>query len=78
MTADDNKLPIPAECQELNDGVLLCHDEHKDWRKCQELVKKFRDCIIRDIKRGSTFYFTFLCFTIFVGLAAVAVSRIRG
>jgi hypothetical protein len=35
------------KCQELSDAVLLCHDEHKDWRKCKQVVRAFRECIER-------------------------------
>jgi hypothetical protein len=37
--------PVPEICQELCDKVLLCHDEHKDWRKCQGILEEFRKCI---------------------------------
>lgn len=42
---DDYESQIPKQCQALNEAVLLCHDEHKDWRKCQELLIAFRECI---------------------------------
>ena len=31
-------------CGDLNDKVLLCYDEHRDWRACKDLVNAFREC----------------------------------
>ena len=32
-------------CEELNDKVLECYYEWKDWRKCAQEVKEFKECI---------------------------------
>ncbi|XP_013777141.1 cytochrome c oxidase assembly factor 4 homolog, mitochondrial-like [Limulus polyphemus] len=32
-------------CLELHYAVQECMADHKDWRKCQEQVAKFRACI---------------------------------
>lgn len=32
-------------CEELNDKVLECYYEWKDWRKCSQQVKEFKECI---------------------------------
>lgn len=38
--------PVEATgCQRENDSVLLCYDEHKDWRKCRQVLDVFRRCI---------------------------------
>ncbi|KCV68812.1 hypothetical protein H696_04229 [Fonticula alba] len=34
-------------CSELNDQVLICYADHRDWRVCAPLVKAFRDCYER-------------------------------
>ena len=31
-------------CDQLNEEVLLCMADHKDWRKCQMQVKAFKQC----------------------------------
>lgn len=35
---------VKIECEELNDKVLLCFAEKKDWRQCQTEVKEFKEC----------------------------------
>ena len=37
--------PIPEKCRELCEAVILCQDEHKDWRKCQVILEEFKKCI---------------------------------
>jgi hypothetical protein len=32
-------------CQLLNDAVLLCYAETKDWRKCRKEVEAFKRCM---------------------------------
>lgn len=32
-------------CAILNDAVLLCYDEHRDWRRCRDVVEQFRQCM---------------------------------
>lgn len=34
-------------CGELNDQLLMCHDQHRDWRKCRAETQAFRDCYER-------------------------------
>jgi cytochrome c oxidase assembly factor 4 len=31
-------------CSEVNDELLLCYDQHRDWRKCRPEVEAFRSC----------------------------------
>mgnify|MGYP001030265450 CR=1 FL=1 len=31
-------------CADLNEKVLLCFAEHRDWRKCSNEVREFRAC----------------------------------
>ena len=38
-------------CSEENSAVQDCMFENKDWRKCQEQVKSFKECIMRSQKR---------------------------
>ena len=35
---------VKTGCQALNEAVLLCFDEHRDWRKCQAEVMAFKAC----------------------------------
>ena len=37
-------------CKELNDKVLECYYEHKDWRKCTGIVQQFKECIAKSNK----------------------------
>ena len=32
-------------CSDLNEKVVECHYETKDWRKCINEVKAFKDCM---------------------------------
>ncbi|KAK4472518.1 hypothetical protein MN116_003763, partial [Schistosoma mekongi] len=32
-------------CLGEHNAILDCMDENKDWRYCQDLVKKFKDCM---------------------------------
>ena len=32
-------------CSNLNDAVLLCYAEMKDWRKCQKELEEFKKCM---------------------------------
>lgn len=41
MELDSAEFP----CRELNDELILCHDQYKDWRRCQELLGKFKECL---------------------------------
>lgn len=52
-------------CSELNEQLLLCYDEHRDWRSCQPEMSAFRRCYAqfqdaqraskeKEAKRGST------------------------
>ena len=31
-------------CKELNEALLECYYDHKDWRKCQSQVLTFKAC----------------------------------
>ena len=47
MNASDEEEMIrwsKTGCQALNEAVLLCFDEYKDWRKCQKEVMAFKTC----------------------------------
>ena len=35
---------VTIECEELNDKVLLCWSEKKDWRQCRTEVFEFKKC----------------------------------
>ena len=39
----DGKLELMG-CDQLNEEVLVCMGEHRDWRKCQDQVKAFKQC----------------------------------
>lgn len=40
-------------CAKLNDAVLLCYDEHRDWRQCRDVVEQFRQCMDKyEMSRG--------------------------
>lgn len=39
-------------CAELNDQVLLCYDQHRDWRKCRLEMGAFRECYRRFAGKG--------------------------
>jgi len=34
-----------AGCLELNDKLAICANEHKDWRKCQDILLEFKECM---------------------------------
>ncbi|CAH3197614.1 unnamed protein product [Porites evermanni] len=38
-------------CADLHYALLDCFQEHKDWRKCQDHVKAFKDCIDQQNKQ---------------------------
>ncbi|XP_011151237.1 cytochrome c oxidase assembly factor 4 homolog, mitochondrial isoform X2 [Harpegnathos saltator] len=38
-------------CIELHYQVQECIAEHQDWRKCQDQVKKFRECMTEHTKQ---------------------------
>ena len=40
-----DKMLRKAGCAEAHYKVQECMAETKDWRKCQDLVKAFKDCI---------------------------------
>ena len=45
MEEHDQQVAIDKTgCGELNDKLLLCYDEHRDWRKCRPEVEAFRSC----------------------------------
>jgi cytochrome c oxidase assembly factor 4 len=53
MNEDDDPISKTG-CQTLNEAVLLCFEEHKDWRKCQKEVMAFKACFemyAKDIKQ---------------------------
>lgn len=39
-----DKLLIETGCKELNDAVLECFFDKKDWRACQSEVTAFKQC----------------------------------
>ena len=52
MRLDSEKLEYESDksdapCQPLNELVLLCYSEHRDWRKCQNEVQRFRECFAK-------------------------------
>ncbi|KGG52672.1 hypothetical protein DI09_145p20 [Mitosporidium daphniae] len=45
-------------CNELNEALLECYYDHKDWRKCQPEVLAFKTCFEayqRNANRNSEF-----------------------
>ncbi|XP_020293369.1 cytochrome c oxidase assembly factor 4 homolog, mitochondrial [Pseudomyrmex gracilis] len=38
-------------CMELHYQVQNCIAEHQDWRKCQDEVKKFKECMIEHTEK---------------------------
>lgn len=38
-------------CIELHYQVQECIAEHQDWRKCQDEVKKFKECMAKHTKQ---------------------------
>ncbi|KAM7443688.1 Cytochrome oxidase assembly factor4 [Porites harrisoni] len=38
-------------CADLHYALLDCFQEHKDWRKCQDHVKAFKECIDQQNKQ---------------------------
>lgn len=40
-------------CEELNEQVLECYYEWKDWRRCSKEVKEFKECMERYQKEKS-------------------------
>lgn len=58
-TSDDDIDPveqmlIKTGCIELHYAVQDCMAEHRDWRKCQDVVQKFKDCMDESNRRLST------------------------
>ena len=55
---DEESDPIAKTgCQSLNETVLLCFDEHKDWRMCQREIMAFKTCFeayTNRIKQGQS------------------------
>ncbi|XP_032680118.1 cytochrome c oxidase assembly factor 4 homolog, mitochondrial [Odontomachus brunneus] len=54
----ENEIEDPVEqmlkktgCIELHYQVQECIAEHQDWRKCQDQVKKFRQCMAEHTKQ---------------------------
>ena len=57
-TDDDEEDPVDRMMEKLGCGeqhyqVQLCMMENKDWRKCQDKVKDFKECIERSKKGRS-------------------------
>lgn len=40
---DDNVVPIA--CRDLNDAAIRCHQDAKDWRPCQQLLRQLAECL---------------------------------
>ena len=47
-----DKMLRKAGCAEAHYKVQECMAETKDWRKCQDLVKAFKDCIDQSKKKN--------------------------
>lgn len=48
----DQQAAIDATgCGQLNEKVLLCFDQTRDWRQCQEEVTAFRHCMEQFTRR---------------------------
>lgn len=43
-------------CMELHYQVQECIAEHQDWRKCQDKVKKFKECMAEYTKQQALKY----------------------
>jgi len=41
-----------AGCLEQHYEVQMCMADNKDWRKCQDFVKKFQTCIVASKSKG--------------------------
>ncbi|XP_014670112.1 PREDICTED: cytochrome c oxidase assembly factor 4 homolog, mitochondrial-like [Priapulus caudatus] len=55
---DDEEDPVETMmkktgCMELHYAVQDCMIEHRDWRKCQDKVAEFKNCISNYHKRMS-------------------------
>ncbi|XP_011693217.1 PREDICTED: cytochrome c oxidase assembly factor 4 homolog, mitochondrial isoform X2 [Wasmannia auropunctata] len=57
-TDTDKEVEDPVErmlkktgCMELHYQVQECIAEHQDWRKCQNEVKKFKECMAKHTKQ---------------------------
>ncbi|VDM27946.1 unnamed protein product [Hydatigera taeniaeformis] len=63
VPADDNEDEDPViemikrtGCLDEHNAIMECMAENKDWRKCQDKVKLFRDCMSKkDRKDGKTY-----------------------
>lgn len=49
---DDEEDPVEAlikrtGCLDQHNAIMECMFEHKDWRKCQDKVKLFRQCMTK-------------------------------
>jgi cytochrome c oxidase assembly factor 4 len=44
MESDQQTAIEKTGCSELNDALLLCYDEKRDWRKCRAELQAFRKC----------------------------------
>ncbi|XP_014480706.1 PREDICTED: cytochrome c oxidase assembly factor 4 homolog, mitochondrial [Dinoponera quadriceps] len=54
----ENEIEDPVEqmlkktgCMELHYQVQECIAEHQDWRKCQDQVKKFKECMAEHTRK---------------------------
>lgn len=36
---------LETGCQDLNDAVLLCYADKKDWRACKKELQAFKVCM---------------------------------
>lgn len=43
-------------CMELHYQVQECIAEHRDWRKCQNEVKRFKECMAEHTKQHNSKY----------------------
>ena len=43
----DSEMENDQPCSELNEKVLLCYTEKKDWRACQKEVLEFKECFVK-------------------------------
>ncbi|KYN01483.1 PREDICTED: cytochrome c oxidase assembly factor 4 homolog, mitochondrial [Cyphomyrmex costatus] len=62
-TGTEKEIEDPVErilkktgCIELHYQVQECIAEHQDWRKCQNEVKKFKECMAKHTKQQEQRY----------------------
>ncbi|KAM3173358.1 hypothetical protein ACTXT7_012649 [Hymenolepis weldensis] len=44
-TDDDEEEDLRTGCLDQHNAIMECMYNHKDWRKCQNEVKFFRQCM---------------------------------